>query len=458
VLHSFTLEIEPSVTWPPRSEAVLLARRDGEEEQSWAERSLRSFLGRAFRRPPTPGEMDAYLRLYRTRREAGGSFVAGFRTALAAALVSPQVYYLVETKETDRRPLAGHELATRLSYLVWNTTPDAELLARAADGSLLREAELRRQLQRLLAHERAAAFAREFTRQWLELDVIEHLEPAVNRHVRGIDGTQDLQWYDKVIRRDLADEPAQYLLDLLRNDRPVAELVSAEHMVVNDRLARYYGVVGVKGPDWRRVPAPENRRGGLLTQAGCIAAATHAEERGEIKRGVYLVERMLGIDIPSPPGNVDIKPLDVQVTEDKSLLKLTARQHMERHRTIATCAVCHQRSDPLGFVWDEFDMYGQPKRDRLGKLLPVDSRGAMPDRTPFADFQEFRRLLVEGPPTDSPFGAAFSRRLFAYVLGRGLDHGEDAHLKTIRAAATRDGGGLRALLTAMVISEPFRNK
>jgi mono/diheme cytochrome c family protein len=458
LLQSFTLEIESSATWPPKSEAVLLAKRDAEDEHSWAQRSLRALLTRAFRRPPEQAELDAYLRLYRAERDAGSNFLAAYRTAVAAALISPQVYYLVETKHTDRRPLSGWELASRLSYLVWNTTPDAELLNRAADGSLLAEAELRRQLHRLLADERAYAFSREFTRQWLDLDVINHLEPPVTRLGKTIDNSDDLAWYDKVIRRDLAAEPAHYLLDLLRQDCPVSQLVISDHVVVNDRLARYYGVADVKGPGWRRAVAPANRRGGLLTQAGVVAAATHAQERGEIKRGVYLVERLLGIDIPSPPGNVDIKPLDVQLKEDKSLLKLTARQHMERHRTAATCAVCHQRSDPLGFVWDEFDMYGQPKRDRQGKLLDHDSSGSLPDKTPFADFAEFRRLLTDGAPGESRFSAAFSQRLFAYVLGRGLDHGDEVHLKTIRAAAAREGGGVRALLTAMVVSEPFRHK
>jgi hypothetical protein len=378
---------------------------------------------------------------------------------VAAALISPQVYYLVETKSAERRPLTAWELASRLSYLVWNTTPDAELHDRAADGRLLTDAEMRRQLQRLLEDKRANAFTHAFTSQWLQLDVIPHLGPPVISHQGWrIDDRHDRRWYDKAVRRDLAAEPAHQLLDLLRNDRPISQLISSDQVIVNDRLARYYGITDVKGPDWRSVAAPPNRRGGLLTSAGCIAAATHAQERGEIKRGVYMVERMLGIDIPTPPGNVDIKPLDVQLIEDKELRDLTPRQHMQRHRAIQTCAVCHQRIDPLGFVWDDFDMYGRLKHDRQGERLPSDSSGRLPDKTPFADFDEFQRLLVDPSPAQGRFAMAFSRRLYAYVLGRGLDHGDEAHLETIRAAATREGGGLRALLTAMILSEPFRNK
>lgn len=457
LLESFCLELDALPTWPPKSEAVLLAPRDGEDDEARANRSLKVFLSRAFRRPVEDRELADFLKLYRDQRAAGRGFLDSYKTTVAAALVSPQVLYLIEPRATDLKPLTAWEVASRLSYLAWNTTPDAELLARGADGSILTDAELTKQLRRLLADERAFGFTREFTRQWLDLDVLDHLGPPVTRPTRIIDDTSELAWYDKAIRRDLAGEPAHVLLDALRNDRPVNSLIAADHVVVNDRLARYYGVALPKGTGWRRVAAPENRRGGLLTQAGCVAAATHAQERGEIKRGVYLVERFLGIDIPSPPGNVDIKPLDVQLAEDKNLRALTARQHLDKHRTITTCAVCHQRIDPLGFVWDEFDMYGQPKRDKQGKLIASDSKGQLPDKTTFANFSEFRKLMAQGE-LDSRFAVAFSQRLYTYVLGRSLDHGDEAHLKTIRTTAAKNGGGVRALLLAMVLSEPFRNK
>jgi hypothetical protein len=148
----------------------------------------------------------------------------------------------------------------------------------------------------------------------------------------------------------------------------------------------------------------------------------------------------------------------VQLTEDKSLRNLSVQQHMERHRSIQTCAVCHQRSDSLAFVWDEFDMFGLRKQDRQGKLLPFAVRGSLPNKTTFGNFDEFRQKLIMGGVEENSFAKAFSQRLYAYVLGRGLDQGDEAHLKTIRATAAKEGGGLRALLTAMVLSEPFRHK
>lgn len=457
LLESFSLEIEPTPTWPNSSEALLLARAESEDEASWARRSLGSFLARAFRRPATAAELDFFSRAFQKERDAGSSFRAAYRMVAAAALVSPQSLYLVEPRTTERRPLSSWELASRLSYLFLATAPDAELLARARDNSLLADDELRRQVERLLKDDRAATMSREFVSQWLDLDVIAHLEPRVLRYGRIIDNDGDKSWYERAIRRDLATEPAEYLLDLFRGDRPVQELVASEHVVVNDRLARFYEIPGIAGPQWRRVPAPANRRGGLLTQAGCIAAATHAQERGEIKRGVYIARRFFGIDIPSPPGNVDIKPLDVQLTEDKQLRNLTVEQHMRQHRSIPTCAVCHLRSDPLAFVWDEFDMFGLRKRDRIGNPVPFHVRGSAPDRAAFDNFDEFRESLLRGG-AESAFAKAFSERLYAYVLGRGLDHGDLANLTTLRAAAARDGGGVRSLVTAMVLSEPFRHK
>ncbi len=456
-IESFTLEIGTSATWPPRSEVALLPLQKDEDENSRALRSLTMFLSKAFRRPATEAEIATFLRLYLDQRKAGAAIPSAYRTTLAAALISPQVQYMVETKDELRSPLTDWELATRLSYLIWNTTPDAELLTRAADGSLSTERELRKQLDRLLADERAFDMTREFTRQWLELDVLPHLEPVVWGSQRWPDSTHDRDWFDKTIRHDLAAEPAYYMLDLLRGSGRATELIKSDHLVVNDRLGRYYGVADIRGTGWQRVKAPDNRRGGLLTQAGCIAAATHGQQRGEIKRGVYLARKFLGLNIPSPPGNVDIKPLDIQVKEDRNLSKLTSRELLERHRTVTACAVCHERSDPLGFVWDEFDHYGQPRRDAQGKSLTFDSSGGLPDRTRFINFAEFRALLADESDSDR-FTDAFGRLLYSYVLGRGLDPADEVHLKSARAAATKSGGSCRDLLTAMVLSEPFRNK
>jgi len=440
----------------PSSSLGLLSAKEGETERERARRFLQSFLSRAFRRPVSESEVGSYLGLFDVERKRGVSFLAAYKASLTAALISPQMFYLIEPKDKEQRPLTAWELASRLSYLAWGTSPDEELRARAADGSLLREDELRRQLVRLLDDPRSYALCREFARQWLDLDSVLHIDQATVLAHLTIDRKEDIPWYEAVLRRDLVEESPRLLEELLRKNRPVESLGSCEIVVINDRLARFYGIDGVSGHQFRAVPAPADRRGGLLTQAGCIAAGSHGRERSEILRGVYLIERILGIDIPTPPGNV--QPLDVQLNIDKNLRRLSPREHVETHSSVNTCAVCHQRIDPLGFVWDQYDMFGRLRRDKEGKLVVARTSGKLPDKTPFADIDEFRKRLIEPSSTTPRFADAFNRRLYAYVLGRSLDHGDDKHLSSIQSTTTKTEGGLRDLLTAMVLSEPFRKK
>ena len=456
IVSSLSVEV---VETSSRSIELLASAKEGESERDRARRSLQTFLPRAFRRPASESEIAAYLGLYEAERARGASFVVAYKAVVTAALISPQMFYLVEPKDAQQRPLTAWELASRLSYLAWGTAPDEELQARAADGSLLREDELRRQLARLLDDPRSYALCREFARQWLDLDSVLHLDPATVLGHQTINQKEDVPWYEAVLRRDMVEEAPRLLEELLRKNRPVESLVGCEIVVINDRLARFYGIDGVSGHQFRAVPAPADRRGGLLTQAGCIAAASHGRERAEILRGVYLIERILGIDIPTPPGNV--QPLDVQLNIDKNLRKLSPREHVEAHSSINTCAVCHLRIDPLSFAWDQYDLFGRLRRDKDGKLTAANTSGQLPDKTPFADINEFRKLLAEpsGNVNSAPrFAAAFSLRLYAYVLGRSLDHGDDEHLKSIHATAAKTKGGLRDLLTAMVLSKPFLQK
>jgi len=453
IVSSLSAEV---VEAPSRSAILLAAAKEGETERERAQRSLEAFLPRTFRRPVRESEVATYMKLYDTERKRGSSFLAAYKAMVTASLISPQMFYLVEPKDTQRRPLTAWELASRLSYLAWGTSPDEELRARAADGSLLREDELQRQLARMLDDPRSYALCREFARQWLDLDTVLHLDPAAIAASKVINLKEDLPWYETTLRRDLIEETPRLFEEVLRKNLPVESLVDCDFVVVNDRLARFYGIPGVSGHPFRAVPAPKERRGGLLTQAGCIAAASHGRERAEILRGVYLIERILGIDIPTPPGNV--QPLDVQLNIDKNLRKLSPREHVEAHSSVNTCAVCHQRIDPLGFVWDQYDMFGRMRRDKEGKLVVARTSGKLPDKTPFADIDEFRKRLIEPSSTTPRFADAFNRRLYAYVLGRSLDHGDDKHLSSIQSTTTKTEGGLRDLLTAMVLSEPFRKK
>jgi len=452
ILASLAVEV---VEAPARAPHLLPSGTAGPNEREAVRGSLAALLARAFRRPARGDEVAAFLGLYDAERARGAAGLPAYKAAVTAALAAPQTLFLIEPKDDRQQPLTAWELASRLSYLAWGTAPDDELRDRAADGSLVREDELRRQLDRLLDDPRSYGFCRDFARQWLRLDTVLHLHPPTFT-ARSENPPADLELYESAIRHDLAEEPPRFIQEVLRRNGPVTAFVDADFMVVNERLARFYGSDGVTGDEFRAVPAAPGRAGGLLTQAGCIAAASHGRERAEILRGVYLIERILGIDIPTPPGNV--QPLDVQLNNDKKLRQLTPRLHVEAHSSVATCAVCHQRIDPLGFAWDQYDMFGRLRRQKDGSLVAAMTGGKLPDKTPFADFDEFRGRLIAADSTAPLFVDAFTRRLFAYALGRGLDHGDEPHLRSLAAATGRSGGGLRDLLAAMVLSAPFRNK
>lgn len=452
LIRSLRVEVLPADRWSPAGGIGL----PPESTSTDITAAVGSLLDRTFRRPARPEEAARFAELYRTERAAGFDHCQAWKTVVAAALIAPQTWYLIEAKGAGISPLDGWELASRLSYLLLAGPPDAELRSRAADGSLLGDAELLRQTQRLLQDPRALEFARQFTRPWLDLGELGHIEVRFSGGSRAyLDSGADLDAYERAIRQDLLDEPAHVLLEALRADRPLGELVASQHLLVNDRLAKFYGLTGIHGSGWQRVPAPEDRRGGLLTLASTIATATHGQQRGEIKRGVYLIERFLGIDIPAPPGNVDVKPLDIQLAENKALAKVSPRTHIEQHNAVATCAVCHRRSDPLGFAWDDYDNTGRRRLGKDGRPLPADTSGMLPDGAAYPDFAALRRHLAA---VSSPFATAFTERLYAYALGRGLDHGDTQHVQAIQAAAARQGGGLGALLAAMVLSSPFRSK
>ncbi|GDY12796.1 cytochrome c [Planctomycetota bacterium] len=457
LIRSISVEVAKATTWPESTDRIVVPTA-GPEESAQARSGLSRFLFRAFRRPVTTAEVESYLAVYGAERKRGASTTTALKSALAAILISPQMLFLAEPKQAARTRLTPFELASRLSYLLCNTTPDDELLRLAADGSLATPAVLRQQVARLVTDPRALSFCTDFARQWLNLAEVMHLKAAIVKPGSTSSGGQAIEFFEHQLKRDFIAEAPHLLRELLTNNLPVEHLVASDFVVINERLAAYYGIDGVVGPHFRRVAAPPERMGGVLTQAGSIAAASHGHMRSEIKRGVFLIERILGIDIPTPPGNA--KPLDVQALENDKLRKLTPRQHLQQHVSISTCGVCHARIDPLGFVWDNYDLYGRPipTTTKDGKPIAGSTGGRLPDKTDFSDFAEFRRLLADPSAAQRRFAEPFTRRLLSYALGRGLDHGDEAHLAAIAKAAAQEGNGLRALVTAIVLSEPFTSK
>ena len=453
LLHAVEIETPWFTSWPTPVQRALLAASDGVTDESERARVvLQRFMDRAFRRPATVEEVGQMVSLFeRTRRDAA-DFATAIKTPLAAVLCSPHFLTMVEKKSAHKAPLSPHELATRLAYFLWDTTPDDELLGLAGTGKFNDDAVLAGQIERLLKSPRAEKFCRSFVTQWLGLGVIEHIQVPFCEVTNTMDSRWVAEHRDRAIKRSLAEEPVRFFQHLVAQDLPVRAMIEADFLVVNDRLAEFYGARTDADAAFRAWPdAPANRRGGMLTMAGVIAAASEGNPQAVVKRGTYVLTHLLAHEVGTPPANV--VPLAQQAKANPGFAKLTVREQLQQHLQIATCAVCHNRIDPLGYVWDGYDLSGRPGFFGQPPTQPVNLSGRFPDRTTFTDFTDFRAKLA-----DRRFTPAFLRQLLAYALGRRLDYSDEAVVKQLTEKTDSEKLGLRGVIREVVFCETFRTK
>ncbi|GDY13608.1 cytochrome c [Planctomycetota bacterium] len=448
--------------WPPRRHTDLVAPGEGiADDRARATAILSAVASKAWRRPATGPEIAPFVNAYQARRQVGEGRDAALFQPLTAILVSPFATYRVERKAEQPTPLSGFELADRLAAFLWGGAPDQGLIELAKAGTLGQPATLAKQVGRLLDHQRSTVFIAEFLSQWLELGRVERDPIDFSLGGRTFNSSKVAEIREQRLKHDLAAEPVRYVEHLLRHDRGVGELIAGAELVVNDRLAAFYGIADVVGSEFRPVSAPENRRGGLLTMAGILAAASRGNKEAVIYRGVYLLGRILGESPGTPPGNV--MPLDEQAKTDRKRSQLPLRQQLAAHTQINTCQLCHRKIDPLGFVWANFNHLGgiitpKPPARPDQKPTPIDCSGSLPDRSSFADLSEFVASIGDTETKSRyRFGEVFIRQLTSYALGRRLTLSDDALIRDLVAQARRDGWRLRAVITAIVTSTAFTN-
>lgn len=445
--------------WPPARHRSLLAV--GEKLDNERERAMAIFTDiatRAWRRPVTKEELAPFVRRYEQRREAGDSRDAALFQPLTAILASPHALYLVEHKAERAAPLSGVELANRLSFFLWGRGPDRELLELATGEKLRDPRTLAAQAERLLDDPRSQVFVYDFVHRLLALERVEKDPINLNLTLRTFTNAKVADLREQRLKHDLAREPVLYFSHLLKQNRPVQDLLGAETLLVNDRLATFYGIPDVSGDVFRVVPAPAERRAGWLSMAGVLAAASRGNKEATIHRGVYLLQRFLGEHPGTPPGNVE--PLEVQAKADGKRGKLTIRDQVALHTSINTCQLCHRKIDPLGFVWADFDYLGQkvaPKPVRPNGPEPrTDCSGKLPDGRAFANLAEFSALLNdEQAETRYRFGEVLLRHLAGYAWGRPLRLHDDAEIRELVQEARRSGWKLREVIKAIVLSKSF---
>ena len=410
------------------------------ESEVCAREILSALATRAYRRPVTEAELETLLRFHRDGQEAGGGFDAGIQFALERILLDSSFLVRVERDPVDAPAgtayhLGDFELASRLSFFLWSSLPDDELLAAAADGRLGDPEVRRRHVRRMLDDPRASALVTDFASQWLHLRNLRAAAPDVNAFPE----------FDDDLRDAFRRETQLFLEAQLREDRGLLELLTADYTFLNERLARHYGIDGVHGSRFRRVPLAGDRRAGLLGHGGILTVTSYANRTSPVVRGKWLLENILGAPPPPPPP--DVPPLEAaDVGGARSM-----RERLERHRASPACASCHAQMDPLGFALENFDAVGR-WRDAAEDGGPVDAAGALPDGSRFAGPAGLRRMLLD---RGDELVTNVTARLMTYALGRGLEaHDMPAIRRIVRDA---EPGGYRwsSIVLGVVESTPF---
>ena len=413
---------------------------DVESGRACVDRIVTDLARRAYRRPPTRGEVDSLLRFVDLATARGQSAEQGVQLAIQAMLVSPNFLFRIERDPDPRDPAVVHEvspfeLASRLSYFLWSSMPDDELLSLAESGQLRDAGVLDAQVDRMLADPRAAAFAENFAGQWLETRNLDVVKP---------DPDKFKEWSPE-LRDAMKAETTLFFEHVLRENRPLSDFLSADYTFLNERLAAHYGIDGISGSEFRRVTLKTDHRGGVLSQAGVLTVSSYPTRTSPVLRGKYVLQNLLGLAPAPPPANV---PSLEESTGGKSL---SMREQMEVHRRNPTCAACHRNMDPLGFGLENYDAIGR-WRDVDGEFH-VDASGTLPDGRRFTSAGEMRALLASQLPQ---FSRTLTRKMLTYALRRGLHPYDNRTIESIHRAVAADQYRFRTMVHQIVNSLPFQ--
>ncbi len=409
-----------------------------DEAEACARRIFERLARHAYRRPVTEDDLDVLLGFYRDGAE-GGSFDDGVRVALSRLLVDPDFLYRAELDPpgtTASYRLSDLELASRLSFFLWSSLPDDALLSAAEDGRLSSPEELATQVRRMLADDRATALVSDFAAQWLFLRNLRMVSP---------DRFQFPEWDDD-LRAAMARETELFLDHQRRENRPVAELLTADYTFVNERLARHYGIEDIYGTQFRQVALPGTRRAGLLGHASILTVTSMPNRTSPVLRGKWLLENLLGMPPPAPPPDIPELPENERGDAPRSI-----RERLEQHRENPVCASCHATMDPLGFALEPFDAIGRWRTRDDG--LPVDARGALVDGTEIDGPSGLREMLVS---RQDEFVRTFIEKMMTFALGRGVEYYDMPAVRTILRETADERHMWESVILAIARSAPFQ--
>ena len=427
---------------PSRAKIFVCRPASVGEESACAKKILLTLARRAFRRPVTEADVTPLLAFYEQGKQEA-DFDHGIQSALEALLVSPEFLFRIErdpkTSASVYR-LSDFELASRLSFFLWSSIPDDELLALAEQGKLSNATVLQQQVNRLLADPRSEAFVKNFGGQWLHLRNLETSKPDPDVYPS----------YDDNLKLAFERETELFFESVLRENRSVLDLLDADFTFLNQRLAEHYGIRGVYGSQFRRVTLTGQQRaarGGLLGQGSILTVTSYPNRTSVVQRGKWILENLLGSPPPPPPPDIpDLKPK----SSDGRLLSM--REQLDLHRANAICASCHARMDPIGFALENYDGVGKWRTVDAG--LPIDASGKLPNGKVFTGSAELKKILLTDHRDE--FITTVAEKLLTYALGRGLEAYDQPVVRAIVRDAAKDNYRLPAMISAIINSKPFQ--
>lgn len=444
------IEVEGPITeFPTAASKGLFFDGADSGDREYVRQIFARFLPRAYRRPVTEAEIDAQVhRVELMQQEQGKSFADAVRATVAGVLVSPAFLFLDGPAGADNKPRAlnDYELASRVSYYLWSTPPDEQLTRLAAEARLHDPAVLRKEVRRMLADPRARQFVENFAGQWMKAREFDTVMVDMRQYPE----------YDGDLRDSSQREPYEFFYELLRSDLPVANLIDSDFAVVNERLAKHYGISGVEGPEFRRMSLkPENNRGGILGMAGVLTFLADGTRTLPVRRGAYVLEVLWNTPAPLPPPNAG----DLPVVKGKNL---TVRERLEQHRSVTFCASCHTKIDPLGLALENYDAVGAWRERQNGEGRkgakndpPINPSGVMPSGKEFQTLSEFKRLMME---EKARFLQGFTEKMLAYALGRPVGAADQQLVDGILSTTSKDDHRLQAVIQAIVATQAFQTR
>jgi len=414
--------------------------KNAADEEPCARKILSGLASRAYRRPATGEDIGTLLGFFREGR-AGRGFDAGIQRALERILAAPSFLFRVEREPANLTPgsayrLSDLDLAARLSFFLWSSVPDDELLETASRGKLADPAVLEQQMRRMLRDPRSKALVDNFATRWLELSKLPGAVPD----------TELFQEFDENLREAMAKETRLFVASQIREDRSVVDLVTADYSYINERLAKHYRIPNVYGNRFRKVRFPDGMRGGLLGQAAILTVTSYPNRTSVVMRGKWVLANILGSPPPAPPA--DVPALNEAGAEGQPR---SQRERMEMHRKNPACAACHQRMDPLGFALENFDAVGKWRTQADG--APIDASASLPDGTGFSSAAGLRSLVASHK---EDFARTLASKLLAYAIGRGIEFSDQPAIRKIAHESAQNAYRWSSIILGVVNSVPFR--